>query len=43
MGLKLGKFQLVVGLDSDKVELVTGETEVRMGEGNRSKLGEGKP
>ncbi len=31
VGLKLGKSQLVVGLNSDKVELVSGETEVRVG------------
>ena len=28
IGLKLGKHQLVVGLDSDKVEMVTGEKQV---------------
>ena len=28
VGLKIGKFQLAVGLESDKVELVIGETEV---------------
>ena len=28
VGLKLGKHELVVGLDSDKVEMVTGEKQV---------------
>ena len=31
VGLKLGRYNLVVGLGSDKVVLVTGEKEVRPG------------
>ena len=32
VGLKLGRYNLVVGLGSDKVVLVTGEKEVRPGQ-----------